>query len=60
MTFSKVTQDNPPRFNTSFKNFKIKQISLPNIDLRRVQVSYDGRFVYCGKKEFKVLEKMGE
>jgi len=23
-------------------------------------VSFDGRFVYCGKKEFKVLEKLGE
>jgi hypothetical protein len=65
MTFSKVTPTTEPapapsyRVNRNFKNFKIKQISLPNIDLRRVQVSYDGRFVYCGKKQLKVLEKMG-
>ena len=23
-------------------------------------MSFDGRFVYCGKKELKVLEKMGD
>lgn len=36
MTFSRVTQDAPSRYNGNFKNFKIKQISLPNVDLRRV------------------------
>lgn len=60
MTFSKLNQDVPSQFDGKFKNFKIKQISLPKIDLRRVQVSFDGRFVYCGKKELKVLEKMGD
>jgi hypothetical protein len=59
ITFSKVTKEAASKHSGGFKNFKIKQISLPKVDLRRVQVSYDGRFVYCGKKQLKVLEKMG-
>lgn len=36
MTFSKVSQDIPSKFQELFKEFKIKQISLPKIELKRV------------------------
>jgi len=36
MTFSKVSQEIPSKFQELFVEFKIKQISLPNIELKRV------------------------
>lgn len=36
MTFSKVSQELPSKHRDLFAEFKIKQISIPNVDLKRV------------------------
>lgn len=55
------------RYGKMFRNYSVKQIALPGgkfsmiifkVELQRVQSSPNGRFVYCGRNELKVLENM--
>ena len=45
-------------YKAIFEKFKLRQISLPGVELQRIQVSKDGNFIYTGKQGIRILQKI--
>ena len=59
-TMTPIIKSLPARFASKFKGFKARHITLHGIELKRIQISRDGRFIFTGKKSLKILESVGD